>query len=174
MNDVIFAINKTIEQFPTGLVQEVHRSPKASVHIYLDGDFDDYQDFQDELAEKVIPLGFDFKSNIYRADKCHIKVYPSDEHDASFVDTKAMITPSFHDFENESEFPYRRGCIGELFTFAYQYDRFVRFNNNEAKFEQAGTGLLFKVHFGDCEIADGFQSILETCNYDVVDARGDL
>ena len=174
MNSIIFAINQTIEQFPTGLVQEVHRSPKASVHIYLDGDFDDYEFFMEELCEKVMPLGFDVENTINVADKCHIEVYPNDEYDSSFEDNKAMITPSFHDFEDENEFHYRRGCIGELFTFAHQYDRFTRFNNNEAKFEQAGTGLLFKVHFGDCEIADGFQAILETCKYDVVDARGDL
>ncbi|MBR0059644.1 MAG: hypothetical protein IJP99_10610 [Methanobrevibacter sp.] len=170
MDDVIFAINQTIAQFPTGLVQSVNRS-RTHFNIYLDGDYDDYEFFMEELCEKVIPLGFDVENTIQINGRCTVQVFADGEYDSSFVDTLIRVTPSFHDFEDESEFPYRRDSIGTLFHFSSVYDRFVRIDNNTGKFEQAGTGLMFKIHFGDAEIGDAFQNVLESCKYEVVDRR---
>ena len=78
-----------------------------------------------------------------------------------FWDTCVKATQSFHKNEEIENLGTTIMPIGSVFHFADLYGEFYRNSANVGTLEQAETGLRFKIHFGDVEIADHFQEILD-------------
>lgn len=75
-NKIIDAINETIKKFPT-LIRECN-GDGLGYHIWLDGDYDDYEYFMEELNDNLD--GWEFRNNIVTKKnlpsygRCHICV----------------------------------------------------------------------------------------------------